>query len=168
MVRTMPSFKLPLNKKYQRITEALLEAKGDYVTINVENDRIVVSFEDGLVITRFDLGEIGKELTDKDWNALCREVKSSLTGAKVRDFNTELIGIHPLKTKFMGIRLTSIERKLIEEAARIEQTSLTDFVRVAALRVADQVIYEEKMRKLEQEEKGLEEKRRLYERSYLA
>ena len=160
----MPSFKLPLNKKYQRIAEALQNTKGDYVDVSTERDKIVVSFEDGLIITRFDLGEVGRELTDKDWIALYKEVKSSLTGAKVRDFNMELIGIHPLKTRFIGIRLTPIERGLIEEAARIEQMSLTDFVRVAALRVADQVISEEQARKLEERQKGREEKMR---RQYL-
>jgi len=163
----MPSFRLKLNKRNLAIANALKEAKGDYVTIQEKGNEIDISFKEGLIITRFDLGDIGKELTDSGWNALLREIKKTLSGAKVRDFNSELIGIHPLRTEIISMRLTPLERSFIEDAAEIEERSLTDFIRTAALMMANEVLNMEKLRRLEEERKQQEQEEQ-ERRAYVA
>ena len=157
----MPSFKLSLNKKNLEVAEALKKSK-DYVNVTVEGDIIKVSFDWGLNISRLSLGTIGKDLTDTDWNRLLKEIKKTLKEAKIRDFNTELISIHPLKTEQLHIRISPQEKNLIKRAAEIEGISITDFVRIATLRMADETIEKKRIRRMkkEAEEEAREEERK--------
>jgi len=147
----VPCFTLRLNKTNLRIAEAIKNAV-DGVKVDVREDGILVSFDYGLNISRLELGSVGMDLTPGQWNALAREIKKTLVGAKVREFNSMLIGIHPLKTERIDIRLDPLEKALIVDAARIEQKSITDFIRTAALRLADEVFDRETAKKMQERE----------------
>jgi len=163
----MPSFKLKLNKRNVAIAK-ILEKKSDYgVKVTEENGEVKVTFNAGLLISRiFDLGEL--KLTDSQWARLMKEIRKTLVGAKIRDFDGETIGIHPLMTEQVRVRIDPLSKATIEEAARIAQMTVSDFLRMAGLRMAEQIINEEQARKLEERQKRKEEKLRQYERSYLA
>lgn len=47
-------------------------------------------------------------------------------------------------TTHLGVRLTLAERRTIARAARIQKVTLSTLVRVAALRAAEEAIYDEK------------------------
>jgi len=143
----MPHFTLRLNKANLKIAEAIKNAADD-VKVDVQDGFIRVSFKYGLNISRLELGPVGNDLTPNQWNALAKEIRQTLVGAKVREFNSMLIGIHPLRTERIDIRLDPLEKALIKDAARIEQKSITDFIRAAALRVADEVFDRETARRM--------------------
>ena len=157
----MPSFTLKVNKRNLAIAKSLEKKNG--VKVTVENGEIKVTFDAGLLISRiFDLEEL--RLTDPQWSRLMKEIKKTLVGAKIRDFDGETIGIHPLMTEQIRIRIDPLSKATIKEAAKIAQMTITDFMRTAALMMADQIISEEQARKLEERQKGREEKLR---RQYL-
>jgi hypothetical protein len=85
-----------------------------------------------------------------------RQIKRTLVGAKVRDFNSALIGIHPLRTERVYIRLDPLEKALIADAAKIEQKTITDFIRAAALRMAEEVFDRETLKKMQKRKEASE------------
>jgi hypothetical protein len=151
----MPHFILKLNKRNLEIAEAIKKV-ADGVKVEVLEDGIRASFDYGLDISRLELGSAGVNLTPSQWNALAREIKRTLVGAKVRDFNSALIGIHPLKTERIYIRLDPLEKALIADAAKIEQKTITDFIRAAALRMAEEVFDRETLKKMQKRKEASE------------
>jgi len=152
----LPSFKLNANKLNEMIAKRLEETER-YVDVRLEAGTIHVEFQYGLTISRLTLGEIAKELSDRDWRNLAKEIKSTLVGAKVRELNDQTIGIQPIRTEWIHVRVNPIEKALIADAAKARGKTIADFVRIAALKVAEEV-FQEEVRKEEMERKEETEK----------
>ncbi len=143
----MASFKLRINEKNLKIAQ-FMEVAGKAVKVLQENGDILVKFRYGLNISRLEVGSIIKGFTDGDWRAFVEEIKSTLKGAKIREASDMVVRLRSLRTEDIHIRLDPLERETIEEAARLEGKSLSDFIRAAALRRAGETFDEEKAKKM--------------------
>jgi len=134
----MPWFRLRANELNLRIAERL-EASERFVKVKKENGEIRVEFQYGLTISRITLGSVSRELSEKDWRNLVKEIKSTLVGAKIRECSDQMIGIQALRTQWIHIRVNPVEKALILDAAKAQGRTIADFVRIASLKVADEV-----------------------------
>lgn len=158
----MTHFTLSLHKKNMKIAKAIQRANIEYVELATQGDKITVSFKEGLQISRLELSSLGIDLSDNDWATLCKEIKKTLRGGKVRDFNSLIIGIRPLKTELLTIRLSPLEKSQMLEAAKIEGESVTSFIRTAALRRVSEVFDRETAQRMVEEAKVKAEKEGAY------
>ena len=143
----MPMFKLRINENNRKIAD-FLEAAERGVEVLQDGKNILVKFKYGLHISRLEIGSIIREFTDNDWRSLIKEIKNTLTGAKLQMVSDVSIGMRPLRTEDVHIRLDPLERETIEEAAVMEGRSLSDFIRSAALKRASEVFDREKARRM--------------------
>jgi len=159
----MTSFTLHKDKCNVRIAKAIKEENKDYVQINTENEELHISFQAGLTIIRSAIEDaLKKEISDEEWKALAYEIKKTLSGGKIREFNKNIIGISPLKTERIFIRLDPLEKTFITEAAKQEGRTISDFVRLAAIERARDVFAEETVRRMKEEAREEERKTRTY------
>lgn len=142
-VRSMPSFILPLNEINKKIVDFYEGC--DRVEAKKRDGRIFVYFNGGLTILRMEVDAAAGSITDKEWRDLIRDIKKTLKGAKIRGFSDIDIRIYPLRTEYAHLRLDPLEKELILDAAKTEHRSLSDFVRMAALEKADQVLIKKSM-----------------------
>ncbi len=130
------------------IAEAIKNAYDD-VDVSINKDRIRVSFKHGLNITLCDVGT-DVIVYEEQWRNLMKEIKRTLVGAKIREFNNALIGISPLRERRTSVRLSHEEMRLVRKAAEMCYTSITDFARTAVLKKADEVFNKETLRRMEE------------------
>lgn len=135
----MPRFTLKLTDRNLKIAEFLEDAERHIKTIR-QKDSVTIKFGSGLTIFRLEISCITGGITDAEWKDLAKEIKSTLIGAKIREFSDQVIGIRPLRNRGVYIRLNAIEESLIREAAKLEGRTLSDFIRMAALRASDEVL----------------------------
>lgn len=156
----MPFFTLKKNRRNVAIAEAIKSAYDD-VKVSVQKDRIYISFKYDVTFSVLDLNTYAIA-TDEHWRSFMKEIKRTLTGAKIREFNKLIIGISPLRTRRLYIRLTPSEKNLMRKAAEISGTTVTDFARTAILNAAGETLNEETARRMERraEEKTREEERK--------
>ena len=134
----MISFSLPMNAVNLKI--ARFYEDGEHVKVAVSGNKIVVNLTHGLTIFRIDVEGIARAFTDKEWRDLAEQIKSTLKGAKIREFTDLAIGIQPLRSKDIHLRINPIEFDLIRNASREDHRSISDFIRMAALEKAEQVL----------------------------
>ena len=159
----MTSFTLHKDKCNLRIAGAIKEENKDYVQIHTENEELHISFQAGLTITRSAIEDaLKREMPNEEWKALANEIKKTLSGGKIREFNENIIGISPLKTERIFIRLSPLEKTFIAEAAKQEGRTISDFVRIAAIERAREVFAEETIRRMEEKAKEELKKVRAY------
>jgi hypothetical protein len=133
----MASFVLRMTERNLKIADFI--GTEPHVVTRREDDRIQIEFGGMLSISRIEIdAAIG--LTDKEWRELGREIKKTLKGAKVREFSDLAIGIWPVRKGGIFIRVNDFEKELLERAAKTEHRSISDFIRMAALEKADQVL----------------------------
>jgi len=142
----MPSFKLPLNERNAKIAE-FIEAAEQLVKVSVQADSVLVKFERDLALFRFMLEGAAGILTQRDWLNLFREIKSTLTGGKIREMSDQVIRIQPLRRHVICTRLSDEEFETVRKAASEQRESISAFVRNAVLSVADKVATEKERRK---------------------
>lgn len=159
----MPYFTLPVNERNRAIAEAL-RSLHSHVKTMLHEDRILISFDGGLDVSILDFPS--HLIPDDDaWRAFVGEVRSTLSGAKIRKYTRLNINIAPLKERKLNVRLTEDEEKLIKKAAEICRMSLSDFVRTAMIKVANEVFEEEALRRKEEEWK---QERKMDRQTYVA
>jgi hypothetical protein len=144
----MPSFRLRINELNLKIAERL-EASEHFVKIKKDGE-IHVEFQYGLTISRIALGDVSKDLTEKDWRNLANEIKNTLVGAKIREYSDQIIGIQPLRTEWIHVRVNPVEKALILDAAKLQKRRVADFARIALLKAADEVFNAEVMKERQQ------------------
>jgi len=153
----MQSFTLQHNAKNLRIAE-IIRACTPECKIEVTKKAIAVTLKYGLSLSLLDLSMQGVELTDSEWRALFREIKSTLQGGKARMVNPGLISISPLKTELLTIRITPLEKKMIEEAAKLQHKTVARFIREALASAAGEIFDAETARKMAEKTGNAEER----------
>lgn len=131
-------FELHMNENNLKIAE-FLKASGKCSEVRHENDRIIVKFKFGFTIHRLHIGSIIKGFTDRDWRLLTNEIRRTISGARVCELSDLAIGIHPLKTELIRVRMDPLEKETLQEAAVLAGKSLSEFIRSAALKEASEV-----------------------------
>jgi hypothetical protein len=142
----MPSFTLKATRRNLKIAEAIKKAYND-ADVDVQSDEIHISFKYGLSLSVLDIG-FDIICCDEHWRDLMREIKRTLKGGKIREFNRMLIGIAPLRPRRITFRLSRTEMELVRKAADICKTTFSDFARTAVLKAVDVAFDKETARRM--------------------
>jgi hypothetical protein len=147
------------NTDVNRLVANFLSKAQDGIRVLAREGKIRIESESSLEIDKLTLGSAVRELSDKDWVRLYRQISKSVENGRVwpprRNFDkneTWIIRVHRLKTKDIHIRLASLDYDTIKEAAAIAKKNLSDFIRSGALKLADEVTDREIVRR--QAERG--------------
>ena len=135
----MPLFKLAMNEKNLKIAQFIEDAERA-VKISRSREYVKVEFKWDITVARFMLEGAVDSLTDREWQALIREIKQSLKGAKIRSESDQFFTIQIVRQHCIGARVSAAEKNVICKAAELEHESPSIFIRKAALKKAERIL----------------------------
>jgi hypothetical protein len=142
------------NTDVNRLVANFLSKAQDGIRVVVREGKIRIESEFSVEIDKLTLGSVVRELSDKDWVRLYRQISKSVENGRVwpprRNFDkdeTWVIRVHRLKTRDIHIRLDHLEYSTLKEAAETAKKTLSDFIRSGALKLADEITDREIIRR---------------------
>lgn len=151
----MTSFSLPKNELNMKVARAIKERNREYVEVEVHEGRIEVRFPKGLVIHRSDIDVLsGVDLTDQEWTTLIKEMRKTLNGAKIF-YDKKIVEIAPTKSRAVCVRFDPIDLGLIKEAAKLENMTISEFIRTAVVEKADRTFNEKGKKEMRAERESI-------------
>jgi len=148
----MPSFILKVSDT-NRAVVGYLRRKGD-VTVIPRVDAVRIESDYAITLDRLVLSSKFPSLSENDWARLYREISRTVQKGRVwpprRKFDraeTWIIKVLPLKTRRVQLVFDPIDYNIAKEAAALAKKSLSDFIRSAVMKFADEIFDKETMRR---------------------